>query len=136
MNRTEMLLVQLAEECAEVQQQVCKALRFGLDEIRPQDSDETNSESITRELEDLEGIVHMLQIANAVGYFKKENIDKKIEKVEKYLKYSHSVGTFVPAHPLCKLDIALDKCSRWDSSPEGCTGCGNYTPDAPYSGLI
>jgi hypothetical protein len=128
MNRCEILLVQLAEECAEVQQQVCKALRFGLDEIRPQDSDETNSESITRELEDLEGIIHMLQEMKAIGYFKQENIDKKRVKVEKYLCYSICVGTLKIAHPNCKLDIDYGKCSVWDLAPEGCRGCGNYQP--------
>ena len=135
MNRTEMLLVQLAEECAEVQQQCCKALRFGLQEIRPQDP-ETNSESITRELEDLEGIVHMLQEIKAVGYFKQENIDAKVEKVEKYLNYSICVGTLKLEHLNCKLDIDYGKCPIWDSALEGCRNCGNYQPDVQYAGLI
>src|ERR1035437_114391 len=114
MNRTEMLLVILAEECAEVQQQCCKALRFGLNEIRPQDSEETNSESITRELEDLEGMVHMLQASQSIGHFNQENIDKKIVKVEKYLKYSESVGTLKLEHPYCKLDVNFNVCAVWD----------------------
>ena len=126
MNRTEMLLVILAEECAEVQQQCCKALRFGLNEIRPQDSEETNSESITRELEDLEGMVHMLQVSQNIGYFNKENIDKKITKVEKYLKYSESVGTLKLEYPNCKLDLNFNTCAVWNSFPEGCKNCGNH----------
>jgi hypothetical protein len=136
MNRTEMLLVQLAEECAEVQQQCCKALRFGLNEIRPQDSTETNSESITRELEDLEAIIHMLQEVKAVEYFKQENIDKKIAKVEKYLNYSICVGTLKLEHVNCKLDLDYGLCPVWESEPHGCTNCGNYQPEKTFPGLI
>lgn len=35
MNTTEHLLVVLGEECAEVQQNIAKALRFGLDDHHP-----------------------------------------------------------------------------------------------------
>lgn len=126
MNRTEILLVQLAEECAEVQQQCCKALRFGLEEIRPSD-DETNAQSITRELEDLEGIVHMLQVSKNIAYFKQENIEAKIKKVEKYLKYSESVGTLQLKNPDCSLDFNFEKCKIWETLTDGCSGCSNLS---------
>ena len=92
MNRTEMLLVQLAEECAEVQQQCCKALRFGLDECYLPVSPETNAESIKRELEDLQGVVKMLQAELIIEHLNHDNFEKKRIKVEKYLEYSENLG--------------------------------------------
>jgi len=50
MNRTEHLLVCLAEECAEVGQAVAKALRFGLDDGRTRTLEEVGREfDVTRE---------------------------------------------------------------------------------------
>jgi len=48
MNKTEYLLVCLAEECAEIQQAVDKALRFGLDVGFP-GGKTTNAQDISRE---------------------------------------------------------------------------------------
>ena len=92
MNRTEMLLVQLAEECAEVQQQCCKALRFGLDDVYLPESTETNAESIQRELEDLTGIVKMLQTERIIEHLNHDNFEKKRIKVEKFMEYSEKRG--------------------------------------------
>jgi NTP pyrophosphatase (non-canonical NTP hydrolase) len=52
MNRSEHLLTCLAEECAEVAQRVSKALRFGLDEVQPEQSCD-NAERIRMEMYDL-----------------------------------------------------------------------------------
>lgn len=46
-------LVILAEECAEVQQVICKALRHGLDSDNNGKNAETNRQMIERELGDL-----------------------------------------------------------------------------------
>ena len=63
MNKTEHLLACLAEECAEVQHAVAKALRFGLDDGYP-GAASTNAQDIAREFADvlafmLNVLVHM-----------------------------------------------------------------------------
>jgi hypothetical protein len=91
MNRLEHLLVIMSEECAEVQQDIAKALRFGLDEGR--DISGTNEQRIRKEFNQLIAMVEMLE---------KEGVDlspdhaarlNKKQKVEKYLEYSKECGT-------------------------------------------
>ncbi len=60
LNRTEYLLVKLAEECGEVAQRATKALTFGVHEIQ-KDQPHTNSERIMQEMVDLAAVVGMLQ---------------------------------------------------------------------------
>lgn len=92
MTRTDHLLTILAEECTEVGQRVTKALRFGIDEIQP-GQPMTNAERILYEFSDLLAVVGMLVDE---GVLPKngltEMMDKKVEKIEKYLKYSAEVG--------------------------------------------
>ena len=94
MTREEHLLVTLSEECSEVAKEACKALRFGLDDKEP-GQDKTNRDKIAAEFNDLFAVILMLEDE---GVFKGEKIvtpdtiTKKQQKVEKYLKYSKSVG--------------------------------------------
>ena len=91
MDRKEHLLIVLAEECAEVQQAVTKALRFGLDEGR--DIETTNAERLRYELNDLMAMVEMLA---AEGINLSSDYAARAEKkakVEKYLIYSAECGT-------------------------------------------
>lgn len=96
MNRTEHLLICLAEEAAEIQQAVTKALRFGLDDESP-DRTTTNAEDIVKELHDLIGVVELLDEAGAIPTPSSIDLDKAVNekkaKVEKYLEYSKSRGT-------------------------------------------
>jgi hypothetical protein len=93
MTRKEHLLVILMEECAEIQKECAKALRFGLDEFYAPDGPETNAESINREISDLVGVMQMLQDDGHLQLIDYKRVEEKVKKVEKYLEYSKKVGT-------------------------------------------
>ena len=94
MNRTEHLLVCLAEECAEVGQAASKALRFGLTD-QPPGGGLRNNEYIVRELNDVLAIVEMLgeHGVELIGMFDRVAIDAKKAKVKNYMFYAESRGT-------------------------------------------
>ena len=94
MNRTEHLLVCLAEECAEVQQAVSKALRFGLGDGYP-GSGSTNAQDIARELMDLHAVMEMLVVAGLI-VIPSDMFEKTCEKkarVMEYMDYAEERGT-------------------------------------------
>ena len=90
MKREEHLLVILAEECAEIQQAVTKALRFGLDDHWQ--NEPTNKVKISQELADLMGIYFMLLREDVIPLSEESLITAKQEKIEKFLLYSESKG--------------------------------------------
>lgn len=98
MNRREHLLTILAEEATEVAHAVSKALRFGMEEVKP-DLNQTNAERITAEIHDLIAVYDMLR---SEGAFKpaaqwdvtERELAAKRKKVVAYLHYSKSCGTF------------------------------------------
>lgn len=95
MNRTEHLLVCLAEECAEVGQAVGKALRFGLADGYP-GTDRTNAQDITSEVADLFAIVEMLVEYGAIQTsWGEPRLSNKKKKVEEFLRYAEERGTLV-----------------------------------------
>jgi hypothetical protein len=94
MNRTEHLLIILAEECAEVSQRVSKALRFGLNEVQPGQA-LTNEQRIWQEINDLAGVVEMIISARRSGGLSRIAVDAKKAKVEKFLEYSQQCGTLM-----------------------------------------
>lgn len=87
MNETEYLLTTLSEECAEVSQRACKAVRFGLLEIQPGQM-EDNTRRIERELADLMAVADLLGLR-----VRDEDKAAKIEKLKKYMAYSREIGT-------------------------------------------
>lgn len=87
MNRTEHLLTILAEECSEVAQRACKALRFGLADVQ-EDQDEDNQRRLEREAADVMTMFEMLGVK-----IRDEDKVAKRARVEKYLEYSRKVGT-------------------------------------------
>lgn len=87
MNKTEYLLTTLSEECAEVTQRACKAIRFGLAEVQP-GQQENNARRIERELADLMAVADMLGLR-----ISEDDKDAKIAKVKKYMEYSREIGT-------------------------------------------
>lgn len=94
MTREEHLLVILAEECSEVAKEIAKALRFGLDDKEP-GQDKTNRQKIATEFNDLYAVVDMCIVAkilNESDIIVENEIIAKVQKVEKYLRYSKSVG--------------------------------------------
>lgn len=97
MNRTEHLLTCLAEECAEVQQAVAKAQRFGLDDGYP-GTDRTNRGDLEREITDLFAVLEMLEddgILKCEGSRRKE-MDQKKAKVCEFMRYAERRGTLGP----------------------------------------
>jgi DNA-directed RNA polymerase subunit M/transcription elongation factor TFIIS len=87
MNETEHLLTVLTEECAEVGQRACKALRFGLSEIQP-GQPEDNKRRLERELADLMATAELLGLT-----VRGEDKAAKREKLKKYMDYSREIGT-------------------------------------------
>ena len=93
MNRKEHLLTILAEECMEIGKECTKALRFGIEDHHPTQTG-TNDQKISDEYNDLLAVIAML---NDEGFLHvtidKDKIEKKKERVEKYLLYSKEHGT-------------------------------------------
>lgn len=93
MNRTEHLLVCLAEECAEVAHAVGKALRFGLNDKGPNHL-LTNAQCIARELVDIIAVTEMLEEIKALPTTSTMlDIEAKKEKVRVFMHYAQEAGT-------------------------------------------
>lgn len=95
LTRNQYLLVKLAEECNEVAQRALKQVQFGADEVQEGQS-LTNEERLRLELTDLMAVRQLLVES---GELRKndpvtavERFLSKNAKVEKYLKYSQSLG--------------------------------------------
>lgn len=93
MNRLEHLLWVLAEECAEVAQRASKAARFGIDEVQPGQA-LTNEERIWQEMNDLAAVGEMLIALRGQGGLRRDAVEAKKAKVEKFLLYSAECGAF------------------------------------------
>lgn len=92
MTRTDHLLVILAEEAGEVIYNVTKALRFGLDDIKPGgQKGEENRILIAKELAHLTATYEMLIAEKVLPMMQYRDLKQKKENVEKYFKYSESV---------------------------------------------
>jgi len=95
MNRKEHLLLILAEECAELQQAVSKAMRFGLDDRY--NKVESNREEIVREYLHVLAAVTMLieagHLPRNTHEFHRKVMDEKIANVERFLEYAEQKGT-------------------------------------------
>jgi hypothetical protein len=92
MTRIEHLLTILAEECAEVAQRCTKALRFGLNEVQPEQN-ETNAERIAGELDHIGAVTTMLREGGLLPSGDPFARAAKRAKVEQYLRYSAECGT-------------------------------------------
>ena len=82
------------EECAEIQKDAAKCLRFGTSSALSE-FDPTNIENVVYELNDLLGVVHVLseefpEVFGSFGNAKAIN-DKKV-KIAHYLKFSTQIG--------------------------------------------
>ena len=93
MKKVEYLLTCLAEECAEVQQIISKAQRFGLDNHHPKRT-ETNLEELKKELAHIDAVRHLLEydahvpvVGNAIM-----TMTDKIESVRRYMDVSRDCG--------------------------------------------
>lgn len=105
MNQLQHLLMKLAEEGSEVAQIALKTAQFGPAEVLP-GQPLNNIQRTHLELDDLAGIVEMLNESFAFGYApNRGRIEAKKAKVRKYLGYSIHLGlvegeTDVIAHPM------------------------------------
>lgn len=92
MNRMQFLLVKLAEEAAEISQIALKASQFGLEE-KKDGQDLSNRERVHAELNDLMGIVTMLNQETHFDYACcPDAVANKIQRVNIYFNYSASLG--------------------------------------------
>ena len=82
----------LAEECAEVQQAIAKALRFGLCDGYP-GTDRTNAEDIAAELDDLTAVAEMLQDEAVLRKRNTEAVYAKVLKVVRWMHYAEERKT-------------------------------------------
>ena len=96
MNTTEHLLTCLAEECAELQQAIFKALRFGLQDRHP-GSNTTNAQDIAKESIEVLAVIELLQEQGIISKPRetKAMIDAKRTRVNKYMKYAKTTGALV-----------------------------------------
>lgn len=93
MNQQEMLLVQLAEECNEVAQEIAKILRFGLNDSHPLYSG-SNRDRLSEEFNDILAITEMLEDHHGIDFSRYSGmIEGKKIKVAKYLEVSRKLGT-------------------------------------------
>lgn len=95
MNKEQLYLTLLAEECTEVGKLASKSIRFGLDSIDPE-TGISNTEALHQELIDILSIVDFLNYEYGFS-FDYTNIDQKLilkkkEKVERYLHISQRLG--------------------------------------------
>lgn len=95
MNRSQFLLMKLAEECAEVAQRAIKQIQFGKFEIQ-KDQPLTNAERLKQELLDLRSITRLLQRAGELPEITTDEetnaLIAKRNKLQKYLNLSTSLG--------------------------------------------
>lgn len=92
LNREQYLLTKLAEEASEIAQIALKTQQFGMNEICPQ-FPETNKQRIRKELNDLLGVIEMLNREYEFNFIPDDNeIAAKINKVNKYYNYSIECG--------------------------------------------
>ncbi len=98
MTLEEHLLTILNEECLEIGKDVCKALRFGLDDRNILDpTGPTNKERIVAELNDLMAMIEMLCYNRILprDWENKNSQQQKISKVLQFLEYSDKKGKLV-----------------------------------------
>lgn len=80
------VLIILQEECGEVVQEICKIMRFGPDQCKP-NSDETNIQYLQKELGDLTAMIELLVDLN-VGVTNEGMNEAKMKKFQKLKQWS------------------------------------------------
>jgi hypothetical protein len=96
MTTQEHLLTCLAEECAEIQHRVCKALRFGIDDIDPTTAApdaKTERSLIKEEVTDLIAVAQLLVEEGILpDGFDPAWTEKKKAKVRRFMEYAKTRG--------------------------------------------
>lgn len=92
MNKEQYLLAKLAEEAVEVAQMAIKCQHLGL-YGRQTEIHDTNIHRLHRELNDMEGILRMMNEEIQFRFsYNEEEIQNKINKVREFAEYSKSLG--------------------------------------------
>lgn len=96
MTKGEYLLVCVVEECAEVQKEAMKCLRFGMDNCLSSDAP-ANKQLLLTEMMDLVAVIDMLSsefptMRETEDEVVEKFIQEKKAKVEKFMEYSRSIG--------------------------------------------
>ena len=92
MNRLQLLLLKLNEECTEIAKVCSKAMQFGLLNIDPE-TQKSNKTLLIEELNDFNGIVKLLNDNYGLGYEPNEcAMSNKAVKIEKYRELSIKLG--------------------------------------------
>lgn len=96
MKQYENILVTVSEECAEIQQAVSKALRFGLENHHPNTPEITNADDIIHEFYQLYALIDHLQGYGFLPTLTDEDIKNilsdKIKQVAIWQKVSYDAG--------------------------------------------
>lgn len=96
MTHSENLLIIAAEECAEIQQEIAKALRFGLQNHHPEKPELTNEKRIMQEFEQLCAVMDMLAEEGIIHPLSDEERDavhkEKVRAVKSWELYSKRIG--------------------------------------------
>lgn len=92
MSVEDQLLICLAEECAEVQKEITKALRFGLDDVYKDKS--PRRKTLVDELNDIFAIIELLQEHGTIPYDLQypERIIEKCQRTKHFLERSKVNG--------------------------------------------
>lgn len=97
MTEYENLMVTAMEECAEIQQEISKALRFGKKDHHPDEPEITNEERVMIEYHHLRAVMEMLQMKGYIKGLRGEDSSlvyrNKIDKIELFQQYSREAGT-------------------------------------------
>jgi hypothetical protein len=79
------------EECAELQKDCSKALRFGLGDTDPAGTT-TNRAKLNHEANDVRALMYMLTWEGVDLGYSNTLIDSKVKKVEQFMEYSRKCG--------------------------------------------
>jgi len=92
---TKNALLVFAEELGEVQKEVFKAIRFGLDDTNPV-TNISNTKAIIDELNDVAGCLEKLKelgvLPPLTSLIAPSKVKKKIAKIDKYFEYTQQLG--------------------------------------------
>ena len=90
MNKTENILTTALEECAEIQQAISKAMRFGMNAPHPMKPDHTNAHDILTEYYQLQAVMELLQKDNILPILPEDEITSiKQHKLEAMRQYQN-----------------------------------------------
>lgn len=121
MKENERLLIVAMEECAEIQQEVSKALRFGTENHHPDEPHITNGERILREYHQLRAVMNLLIMKRVLkGISKAESsriFREKVESIERWEEYSTAGQQDESICKMCEAYMADAECDMKEECP-------------------